>query len=210
MNRRVDGHLRSPASLNARMNSLVRNSSLVAPFSNWLCLAIGCQEGGVRPVSGLLFLVGPSAVLFAVPDVSLDSVDGVIDGRRRTHVGKKVFEAFLPAFADRDASLKVKRLVFTCGRLAAAPEHERPGVVLLRRLSFVWVATMAVLQVCRTRSFSLQTPARLGVPVCKLVGMNEHFGAAGARANPCNASAKVFSSAIDLESTKGFSGEVFK
>lgn len=100
---------------------------------------IGAESGGATHVSfkffahsrigKLLLARSPSAVLWRVITITVDSIDRMISTRPRSHVGVEIHKITAPALANLNAALAIQVIRYV-GWLLATSNHSVPDLIL--------------------------------------------------------------------------------
>lgn len=119
----------TPSALESRPDRLVREAVLSGPVLQGQFSAIEGVIGGRAPVTDLLLLSRPSAVLRRVAKIVVNSIQGRACWLW-SHVGVEGTEG-IPLFADRNAATSI---VFVSGipDIGAATPHRHPRTKLRR------------------------------------------------------------------------------
>lgn len=195
----------APASLKPGMNAFIGYAGPSRPFSWCQRNPVVLQRVDPLLIAALFDRWSPAAIFRAVWAVIVVTFNAVALGRRFTHVGKEQFKA-TPSLANSNSSTAIAWVVLAFFA-QAAPTHHCPSVVLLGCFAVVWVAGMAVDQVCRALRFGAQASAGLGMAISELVCRHDGCIAAGAKAFPINA-ALVWRAVGHEKATVGMAGSV--
>lgn len=85
-------------------------------------------------IFGLFALCGPTAVLWRVISIVVDTIKAVMRRWFPSHIGEKVF-VFIPALIDGDAARSVKMVISDIG-ITTTAFHGRPGTIFGRFVPF--------------------------------------------------------------------------
>jgi hypothetical protein len=109
-------------------NSAVAQTEAIAPLGDRHGLTVVRGKYVCPTIAGLFRARSPSAVARLVVTIVVNAIDGVLDARSGSHVGKEVLKG-VPSLTDRDASTTVvwpSRLL----RVGASRSHGRPRPIL--------------------------------------------------------------------------------
>lgn len=201
--------------MNASMNALVRYPGYLRPL-NWRepfpCVL---KNRYAALVSSLFPCGGPTAVVFGVAGVVVDSVNRVACRRGGPHVGKEGLKAGAPLVTHDYSSPAVLRVIRAAWVMTSL-HHHRPSVVFLGCLATIRVAALSMLQILDASHLLLQAAARLCVPGAKFVCPNDTLTTARALTFPCHSRAPsvfaldIFASTYDKQAAKRTTGKVNK
>lgn len=135
------GYCRSkrPSAHEALTHGAVANASTLGPFGNREREAVMGQPNGRSPIARLSVLVCPSAIVWAVGTVVVDSIYRMLAGWLRPHVSKERIER-MPPFADGNASAAVVRVLAVVG-IPTTLLHAVPAFIF-RRVRFAMCGQM--------------------------------------------------------------------
>lgn len=149
------------------------------------------------PVRGLLFARCPPAVLFGVPEVVVNAVEGQ-PVRGIAHVRVEGGEVLSPAFADRDASTTVVAESVVFGVHATA-DHVSPALVRSRRFADT---CLPVPREAVAGGIAEKTPATARVSHLQAAAEDDMFSAAVALAPPIGSAVSLWRSVENQQATE--------
>jgi len=121
----------APSAMEAHLQDLVWNPEAFTPFGHRERLSTLFDEAVPSGVPVLLDACSPSTVGWRVVSVVVETIDGMVPGRSRSHVGQEGSKIDAPSITDADATSAVV-LVADVGVALTAANHVRPAPVLSR------------------------------------------------------------------------------
>ena len=153
----------APSIANSGLERSGLHSFLSRPLLEGLSASVKSQSSGNLFIVSLFFLGGPLAVLRRVARIVVDSLNGMLGGRSRTHIGNKVLKS-CPLRANGNSASSIIPVVRVRWVLATLV-HGGPSVVFrrMRASSFC----IPVHQAALALNFFMETAARYVAPRCE-------------------------------------------
>lgn len=130
------------------------------PINKKLSFTIEGKPNTTAPISRLLFLRRPIAVLRSVTQIIISALNRVRLTRTFAHVSKEIFKVF-PTLANSNSATTVFRIM-RIGRIGTSAKHLAPNFIKK-------CTALSVSCVHRLRPFNLQTTATSGVSASQAV-----------------------------------------
>lgn len=157
------------------------------PFDEVSGFPVDGQQMTVRPVSGLLLLGRPPAILGRVTAIVVDPINGVTRRGALSHIRQKT-SVIAPLIAHDDAAAAVISEILTA-RIGAALEHAGPYPVCRADAAYC-VAVLAL-------NFSAQATTRPDITPLQVATVGDSSAATRASADPINNPRRVAFSPAD-------------
>lgn len=195
---------KSPSLLDSPGDRAVHKIHLCAPFSHRLAGPSVREHAVVSPISGLLKIISPVAVIGLVVGAIVASLKGFPFGLF-AHVFQKIGKA-LPSFAEPYSAPSVVAVVAVIW-VCAASFH--PGPAVIRRRGLAIHRAVSVLCAALNACVAMKAPTRPGSTITKHYAVNGLFSAALAPAKPLSSAlASVFSPGNHSPAADDFSNKI--
>lgn len=155
-----------PTATNAMRDSFSPNAGSLAPLFNRALNPIVFKQMVASFVSMLLYVGSPPAIVRTVSLCVVDAINGAFRGWLKTHVGKEVLKAVLPAITHRNSGPSVAGIIGGT-RIVASVSNVNPCAIFGR-------AGASMSCVGFAGHFTLKTSATAGYSTPKIAGA-EHF-----------------------------------